>query len=81
MRIIIPLAHFVWQKYRSTTANEGEWEYLYIFLLFLQIYGNNFYDFLLVSMEDKVLLKVGLLLNERICSYGSKFFSLRTDHH
>ena len=29
--------------------------------------GNNFHDFLFASMDDKTLLKWGLLLKEQIC--------------
>ena len=36
--------------------------------------GDNFPDFMCAYLEYKVLLKWGLLLKERICSSGSKFF-------
>ena len=39
--------------------------------------GVNFHDFLFSYLEDEVLQKWGLLLKERICSSGSKFFSLK----
>ena len=41
--------------------------------------GDNFCDFLFAYLNDKVFSKWGLLLKERICSLGSKFFSLRVD--
>ena len=41
--------------------------------------GDNFHDFLFAYLEDKVFQKWGLLLKERICSDGSKFFSVRVD--
>ena len=41
--------------------------------------GDNFHHFLFTYLEDKVFKKWGLLLKERICSLGSKFFSLRVD--
>ena len=41
--------------------------------------GDSFHNFLFVYMEDEVFLKQGILLKERICSDGSKFFSLRVD--
>ena len=41
--------------------------------------GDNFYDFLFASLDKVTLSKWGLLLKKRICSYGSKFFSLIVD--
>ena len=41
--------------------------------------GDNFPDFLFVYLEDKIFPKWDLLLKERICSYGSKFFPLKDD--
>ena len=41
--------------------------------------GNNFSDFLFAFLNNAALSHYGLLLKERICSYGSKFFSLRVD--
>ena len=37
---------------------------------------DNFRDFLFAYLEDKVFLKLGLFLKERICSDGSKFSPL-----
>ena len=31
--------------------------------------GNNFHDFILTSLDNVALLKYGLLLKERICSF------------
>ena len=36
--------------------------------------GDNFHDFLFAYLEDKVFPKRGLLIKERICSNGSRFF-------
>ena len=41
--------------------------------------GNNFLDLMFASLVDKALPNVDLLLKERICSYGSKFFRIRVD--
>ena len=41
--------------------------------------GDNFYNFLVASLESLALQKWNLLLKERICSYGSKFFPLSVD--
>ena len=41
--------------------------------------ADNFYDFLFVVLDYEGILKLGLLLNKRICSYRSKFFSLGVD--
>ena len=38
--------------------------------------GDNFRDFLFAYLDDEVFPKWGLLLEERICSKGSKFFPL-----
>ena len=40
--------------------------------------GDNFSDFQFTSLDDEDL-KCDLLLKERICSKGSKFFPLRAD--
>ena len=52
---------------------------------FLAMFFGHFYKrkliFLFALMVDKVLPKQGLLLQERIYSFGSKFFSLRIDFH
>ena len=37
--------------------------------------------FLFASLADIDYYKLGLILKERICSYGSKFFPLRVDIH
>ena len=41
--------------------------------------GDNFPDFLFAYLQDEVFQKRDLLLKERICSEGNKFFSLRVD--
>ena len=41
--------------------------------------GGNFRNFPFAYLEDEIDPKWGLLLKERICSDGSKFFSLRVD--
>ena len=41
--------------------------------------GNNFSNFLIVSLIVLALLKWGLLFKERICSWRSKFFPVRVD--
>ena len=41
--------------------------------------GDNFCKFLFAAPGQKNSFKRGLLLKERICSYRSKFFSLRVD--
>ena len=41
--------------------------------------GDNFSEFLFAFLKKEIFPKLGLLLNERICSDGSKFFSLRND--
>ena len=48
---------------------------------FLPIFskGNNFHDFLFVSLDDVALPNKDLLLMERICSWRSKFLPLRVD--
>ena len=38
--------------------------------------GDDFHDFLFAYLEDKDFPKWGLLVKERICSDGSKSFSL-----
>ena len=40
---------------------------VHTFMPFLEK-GNNCHDFLFASLEDKALLKGGLLLKDRICS-------------
>ena len=51
------------------------------FLLFFCHFakGNNFRDFLFAFLDNAALPKWGKLLKERICSYGSKFFTFRVD--
>ena len=41
--------------------------------------GDNCRDVLFTYLGEQVFLKRGLLLKKRICSRGSKFFSLRVD--
>ena len=41
--------------------------------------GDNFSGFLFASLDDVAFLRLGLLLQERICSKGSKFFPVRVD--
>ena len=42
--------------------------------------GDNFRDFLFAYLEEEIFPKWGLLLKERLCSDGDKFFfSLRVD--
>ena len=38
--------------------------------------GDNFRDFLFAYLEDEIFPKWGLLLKERLCSDGDKFFFL-----
>ena len=54
--------------------------YEYIFLFSTRFTkGNNFVTSCLLPWTKRDLLKCGLLLNERICSYRSKFFPLKVD--
>ena len=38
--------------------------------------GDNFRDFLFAYLEDMAFLNLGLLVKEKMCSNGSKFFPL-----
>ena len=52
---------------------------VYLFT-FIFTKGNNFRDFLFVSLVDEILRKGDQPFKERICSKRSKFFFLRVDH-
>ena len=57
---------------------------IYSKLVHLQVFccfskEDNFCIFPFASLDNKILPTSGLLLKEKICSYRSKFFSLRAD--
>ena len=55
------------------------WEHFHFSAMFSK--GDSSRDFRFAYLENKVFQKWGLLLQERICSDGSKFFPLRDEPH